>query len=44
MGISQGLFIPSLVYTGPVVSEEKIEMWKAKRWTTDVAWWQKLTL
>jgi len=26
MGISQGLFIPSLVYTGPVVSEEKIEM------------------
>jgi len=27
MGSTQGLFPPSLVYIGPVVSEEKIEMW-----------------
>jgi hypothetical protein len=30
MGISQGLLIPSLVKTGPVVSEEKIEMCVSK--------------
>ena len=38
-GDIQGQFHQSLVAIGPVVSEEKIKMWK---FTTDSKWWQKL--
>ena len=38
-------FLLSFISFGPLVSEEKIKMWKVNgRQTTDVKWWQKLTL
>jgi hypothetical protein len=38
-------FLPSFSLFGREVSEEKITLWKInRRLTTDVKWWQKLTL
>ena len=39
-GAIQGPFHQSLVAIGPVVSEEKIKMWKVDGRTTDEKWWQ----